>query len=168
MPAERPGPDRAHDAAARREARSRSRLGSDRIHLLAEITTAAYHARDAYLTDPLHGPVAVEHFLADAWADRILPHIDRAQAKRPLYWDDVAHTDTVCLSVVDRDRNAVSFINSIFNSFGSGIYVPASGILLHNRGLSFASAPAHPNSIARASGRCTRSSRAWCAATAAP
>ena len=121
---------------------------ADRIHLLAEITTAAYHARDAHLADPLHAPVAVEHFLSDSWARRILPHIDRERSKRPLFWDDVAHTDTVCLSVVDRDRNAVSFINSIFNPFGSGIYVPESGILLHNRGLSFRFRPGHPNSIA--------------------
>ena len=121
---------------------------ADRIHLLAEITTAAYHARDAHLADPLHGPVAVEHFLSDAWTNRILPRIDRGRARRPLYWDDVPHTDTVCLSVVDRDRNAVSFINSIFNGYGSGIYVPESGILLHNRGLSFRFRPGHPNSIA--------------------
>ena len=121
---------------------------ADRMHLLAEITTAAYHARDAYLADPLHGPVAVDHFLSDAWSDRILPHVDRARAKRPRFWDDVPHTDTVCLSVVDRDRNAVSLINSIFNPFGSGIYVPECGVLLHNRGLSFRFRPGHPNSIA--------------------
>ena len=121
---------------------------ADRIHLLAEVTKAAYHARDAYLADPLHGEVAVDHFLSDDWTRRILPEIDRARAKPPLFWDGVAHRDTVCLSVVDRDRNCVSLINSVFNGFGSGIYVPESGILLHNRGLSFRFAPGHPNSIA--------------------
>ena len=120
----------------------------ERIHLLAEITKAAYHARDAYLADPLHCEVAVEHFLSDDWTRRILPHIDPARAKAPLFWDEVAHKDTVCLSVVDRDRNAVSFINSLFNGFGSGIYVPDSGVLLHNRGLSFRFTPGHANSIA--------------------
>ncbi len=121
---------------------------ADRIHLLAEITKAAYHARDAHLSDPLHGEVAVAPLLSDDWTRRILPEIDAREAKGPLFWDGVPHTDTVCLSVVDRDRNCVSLINSIFNGFGSGIYVPSCGILLHNRGLSFRFTPGHPNSIA--------------------
>ncbi len=120
----------------------------DRIHLLAEITKAAYHARDAYLADPLHGEVAVTHFLSDDWIRRIQPSIDPKRARPPLFWNDVAHKDTVCLSVVDRDRNTVSFINSIFNGFGGGLYVPGCGVLLHNRGLSFRFTPGHPNSIA--------------------
>ncbi len=125
-----------------------SREEVDRIHLLAEITKAAYHARDAYLADPLHGEVAVAHFLSDDWTGRIEPRIDPQRARPPLFWNDVAHKDTVCLSVVDRDRNTVSFINSIFNGFGSGLYVPGCGVLLHNRGLSFRFTPGHPNSIA--------------------
>jgi gamma-glutamyltranspeptidase/glutathione hydrolase len=121
---------------------------ADRVHLLAEITKAAYLARDTYLADPRQVAVPVEALLSDAWADSILPRIDRRRAQPPVFSDEVPHRDTVCLSVVDRDRNCVSFINSIFNSFGSGIYVPASGILLHNRGLSFRFAPGHANSIA--------------------
>ena len=121
---------------------------ADRIHLLAEMTKAAYHARDVHLADPLHSDVAVPHFLSDDWTRRILPSIDRHRARPPHFWDDVAHKDTVCLSVVDRDRNTVSFINSIFNGFGSGLYVPGCGVLLHNRGLSFRFSPGHPNSIA--------------------
>jgi gamma-glutamyltranspeptidase / glutathione hydrolase len=92
--------------------------------------------------------VPVKELLSDAWVDAILPRIDRERAQPPVFSDEVPQRDTVCLSVVDRDRNCVSFINSIFNSFGSGIYVPESGILLHNRGLSFRFAPGHANSIA--------------------
>jgi gamma-glutamyltranspeptidase/glutathione hydrolase len=58
------------------------------------------------------------------------------------------HRDTVYLSVVDRDRNVVSFINSVFDSFGSGLACPETGVLFHNRGKSFALDPAHPNVIA--------------------
>ncbi len=125
-----------------------SHAEADRIHLLAEITKAAYLARDTYLADPRQVQVPVEDLLSDAWRDAILPRIDRGRAGPPAFSDEVPHRDTVCLSVVDRDRNCVSFINSIFNSFGSGIYVPSSGILLHNRGLSFRFSPGHANSIA--------------------
>lgn len=121
---------------------------ADRIHLLAEITKAAYLARDTYLADPRQVAVPVADLLSDAWVDAILPRIDPARAQPPAFSDEVPHRDTVCLSVVDRDRNCVSFINSIFTLFGSGLYVPESGILLHNRGLSFRFGPGRPNSIA--------------------
>src|SRR5439155_111082 len=48
----------------------------------------------------------------------------------------------------DRDGNAVSFINSLFSSFGTGIMGPESGVILHNRGSGFRTTPGHPSSIA--------------------
>ncbi len=49
--------------------------------------------------------------------------------------------------MVDRDGNALSLINSVFQGFGSGILAPESGVLLHNRGLSFRTEAGHPNSV---------------------
>jgi gamma-glutamyltranspeptidase/glutathione hydrolase len=121
---------------------------ADNIHLLAEVTKAGYGARDAHLGDPDHEPMAAEQFLSGAWARRMAPHIDRQRAKPAGFFDEIEHKDTVYLTVVDRDRNAVSFINSLFNGFGSGIFVPGCGVMLHNRGMAFRTTPAHPNAIA--------------------
>ena len=121
---------------------------ADRVHLLAEASKAAYRARDAYFCDPAHGKVNVAHFTSDATIDAIRGKIDMKKASAPVDWDDIEHTDTVYVTVVDRDLNAVSFINSLFNPFGSGIYAPKSGVLLHNRGWGFRLDAAHPNALA--------------------
>ena len=119
----------------------------DRIHLLAEATKAAYRARDAYFCDPATGTVDASHFLSDGYIAAIRAKIDMARASAVEAWDDIEHRDTVYVTVVDRDLNAVSLINSLFYPFGSGIYARKSGVLLHNRGWSFRATPGHPNSL---------------------
>lgn len=120
----------------------------DRVHLLSEATKAAYRARDAFFCDPAHGKVDAAYFLSDDYIGRIRSKIDMKRASSKADWDDIEHTDTVYVTVVDRDLNAVSFINSLFNPFGSGIYAPKSGVLLHNRGYGFRLKPGHPNALA--------------------
>ena len=120
---------------------------ADRIHLLAEATKAAYRARDAYFCDPTVNPVDPVSFLSDRTIDAIRARIDMKRASEGEGWDDIEHRDTVYVTVVDRDLNAISLINSLFYPFGSGIYAPKSGVLLHNRGWSFRAKPGHPNSL---------------------
>ena len=123
--------------------------GPLRLHLLAEATRLAYRDRDAWLADPRKAEVPVGRLLDEGYAAELRRAIDphRAMATlppRPV----VAHADTVYLTVVDRDRNVVSFINSVFDSFGSGLVCPETGVLFHDRGKSFVLDPRHPNRIA--------------------
>ncbi len=108
----------------------------DRIHLLAEATKAAYAARDAYFCDPAVNPLQPARFLSDGYIGALRSDIAMDRAGASERWRDVEHRDTVYVTVVDRDLNAVSLINPLFYPFGSGIYAPRSGVLLHNRGWS--------------------------------
>ncbi|MER8864022.1 gamma-glutamyltransferase [Mesorhizobium sp. M0751] len=122
---------------------------ADRLHREIEATRLAYAARDLLVADPDTSEVPVADMLSNAWADRLAGMIDlkRARADLPAF-DMPLHSDTVYISVVDKDRNAVSFINSVFDSFGSGLVSPRSGVVLHNRGQSFSLDPRHPNAVA--------------------
>jgi gamma-glutamyltranspeptidase/glutathione hydrolase len=121
---------------------------ADRIHLIAEATKAAYRTRDAFFGDPRQVTVPVERFLSEAHTESVRRRIDMARASEPVQWDEPEHKDTIYLTIVDRDRNAISFINSLFHEFGCGILAPGSGVLLHSRGSMFRTIPGHPNAIA--------------------
>jgi gamma-glutamyltranspeptidase/glutathione hydrolase len=126
---------------------------ADRHHLLAEATKAAYFVRDSFLGDPTQVAVDIADFLSDARAERVRRHIALDRALPGPSWAEIEqaekkHKDTVYLCVVDRDGNAISFINSLFSGFGTAILAPDSGVLLHNRGSSFRTIPGHANAIA--------------------
>jgi gamma-glutamyltranspeptidase/glutathione hydrolase len=121
---------------------------ADRHHLLAEATKAAYFVRDSFLGDPTQVAVDVADFLSDKRAERVRRHIALDHARPAPSWAEIEHEDTVYLCVVDRDGNAISFINSLFSGFGTGILAPESGVLLQNRGSGFRTIPGHPNAIA--------------------
>jgi gamma-glutamyltranspeptidase / glutathione hydrolase len=121
---------------------------ADRLHLIAEATKAAYRVRDTSIGDPDFGPVDVEYYLSEGWAERARKQIQLDRALPPRHWEGIEHKDTIYMCVVDRDGNAVSFINSLFSSFGTGIMGPESGVILHNRGSGFRTIPGHPSAIA--------------------
>ncbi|TBH59619.1 gamma-glutamyltransferase [Rhizobium leguminosarum] len=120
---------------------------ADRIHLLAEASKAAYAQRDAIIADPEHMTADVDTLLSDTSIDAIRRKISMERAAAPTHWDGPAHKDTVFVTVVDRDGNAISLINSLFFAFGSGIYAPRAGVLLQNRGAGFVTRKGHPNAI---------------------
>ena len=123
--------------------------GAERWHVLMEAARLAYALRDAFVADPAHADVPVAHMLADDTIASLAGRIDRRRrvadlgpVLRP------AGTDTVYLTVVDRDGMAVSFINSLFAQWGSGIMTERTGVCFHCRGVGFMLAAGHPNVIA--------------------
>lgn len=117
-------------------------------HLLAQVSALAYHERDCWVADPGFSEVPLERLLSPAYADQLRGHMMSGRIIRPELLEEPEHKDTVYLACIDRDGNAVSYINSIFTDFGSAIFDEGSGLLLNNRGASFSKAPGHPNALA--------------------
>lgn len=118
------------------------------LHLMVEAKKLAFADRDAYIADPEKARVPVERLISKEYAAerRKLISLTRAMPNPEPGLREIG--DTVHLTVVDKDRNAVSFINSLFESFGSGLVAGETGIALHNRGALFSLDPKHPNVIA--------------------
>ena len=121
-------------------------VGAERYHLATEAARLAYAVRNAHLADPSFMTQPVPSLLDRGFAAQLADMIDRTKrsqfpkAPKP-------QGSTVLACVVDRDRNAVTIINSLFSSFGSGIATDKTGMLLHHRGSGFNLEPGHPNCI---------------------
>lgn len=120
---------------------------ADRLHLHAEATKLAYHHRDALIADHDHCTGVAETLLSELAIAALRARIDMTRAMPPALWDEPEHKDTIYLSVVDAEGNALSFINSIFHGFGSTRLDPETGVLFHSRGASFRLIEGHPNAI---------------------
>ncbi|MEI4486387.1 gamma-glutamyltransferase family protein [Frigidibacter sp. MR17.14] len=120
---------------------------ADRLHLHAEAGKLGYHHRDALIADPAACEGLAEKLLSDEVIGALRARIRMDRALPPALWDEPEHKDTVYLTVVDDEGNAISFINSIFHAFGSGRLDPVSGVLFHSRGASFRLIEGHPNAI---------------------
>jgi len=119
--------------------------GAERAHIEAEATKLAYDARNRFVADPDHA-LRINHMLAKETAAKLAALIDpdRAMAD-PAPLSEAVHKETIYITVVDKDRLAVSLIYSIFDSFGSGYASNRFGILFHNRGKGFNLEAGHPN-----------------------
>ncbi len=122
---------------------------TERYHLEIETARLVYNDRNAALGDPDFSLIPVNYWLSDEYAAEYRALINMGSVLDPLPPSQLPqHDDTVYLTVVDRERNAVSLINSLFASFGSCLVSPRSGIVLHNRGTGFVIKPGHSNCIA--------------------
>lgn len=118
--------------------------GFAHIHGLVEATKRAFILRNAHLGDPDRMGDIWKSWLADETITREASAIDMAQAAP---WPhEPADGDTIWMGAIDRHGNAVSYIQSIFWEFGSGLVLPGTGVLWQNRGASFTLHPG-PNEL---------------------
>lgn len=121
-------------------------FGAARAHLEAEAAKLAYDARNRFIADPT---ARLDHMLSPETAARLAALIDPRRAMTsPARVSEAVHRDTVYITVVDRDRQAVSLIYSIFWGFGAGLASQRFGINFQNRGAGFSLVPGHPNEAA--------------------
>ena len=121
----------------------------EHYHVLMEAARLAFAMRDTFVADPDMADVPVDHMLDDAVIDKLAKRIDRKKHRPELGpMPRPAGSDTVCFSIVDEKGMAISFINSLYGDFGTGIVTAKTGVNFHNRGEGFVLDPKHPNCIA--------------------
>ncbi|MCU0617283.1 MAG: gamma-glutamyltransferase [Gemmatimonadaceae bacterium] len=129
---------------------------ADYLHTLIETKRLAFADRDRWVADPRHVEVPVDALLNRDYlrtrASRVGPTAAATVTHgfgEPVVSEPASgNGDTVYLMVVDRNGNAVSWIQSLFASFGSGLVEPHTGVVLHNRGAGFELNPRHPSVMA--------------------
>jgi gamma-glutamyltranspeptidase/glutathione hydrolase len=124
-------------------------LGPAHIHLVTEAFKLAQAAGAQYIADPSFSEIPVQALLSDRFAQQQYARIDPGAAMPcPVSPGSPEHKDTVYLTVVDKDRNIVSFINSLYHPGGSGMVAGSTGILLQNRAACFVLDEHHNNCMA--------------------
>jgi gamma-glutamyltranspeptidase/glutathione hydrolase len=119
------------------------------LHHLIEAKKLAYADLARYVGDADHLTLKPEQMLADPFIKERRGHLDDSKAmQRAEPGPERVSSETVYLTVADKDGNMVSFINSNFDEFGSGVVVPGTGFVLHDRGLGFTMEPGLPNTVA--------------------
>jgi gamma-glutamyltranspeptidase/glutathione hydrolase len=118
-----------------------------RFHIQAEVSKVCFEIKETILGDPQFNKIDIEYLMSSECIDMLFKKInlDKVYSSDKLFV--TSHPETVYLTVVDNDLNAVSFINSICHGFGSGICSENSGVLFQNRGVNFRLEENHPNCI---------------------
>jgi gamma-glutamyltranspeptidase/glutathione hydrolase len=120
----------------------------ERYHVQLEAARLAFAMRDTFVADPEMADVPVEHLLSDVVIDDLAARVDRRRRREDLGpLPQPPGSDTVYFAIVDENGMAVSFINSLYDDFGSGIVTSRTGVVLHNRGKGFVCDPKHRNCI---------------------
>ena len=123
---------------------------ADAFHVKMEAQKLAYADLRRYNGDPRFAKVPAATLISKSWAAERAKTVDMNRAHCQVPPGDVSRFrgDTIYLTVVDRDGNIVSLIQSLYESFGSGIVVDGFGFALQNRGALFVLDPEHPDALA--------------------
>lgn len=122
-------------------------LSAERFHLQAEATKIAYEQREENIGDPRFTKFDHKKLIDKNYINNLASKISMDKIYESNNYSITAHPDTIYITVVDKNRNAVSFINSCCFAFGSGFTSNKTGVLLHNRGVNFRIQRNHPNMI---------------------
>ena len=118
---------------------------ADMYHKQFEAIKFAFATGKAVVTDPNYMQYSIEELLSEAFAQELCKKITDTAA------EPVTHlppkSGTVYLATADGEGNMVSFIQSNYMGFGSGIVIPGTGIAMQNRGADFSLDPTHANAL---------------------
>ncbi|MCP5047113.1 MAG: gamma-glutamyltransferase [bacterium] len=120
------------------------------LHTLLEVKKLAFEDRARFYADPKFSKLPLKTLLSDEYAKRRLKLFNPKRANRKILPDPaiLEHGDTIYLTVVDKDRNAISLIQSNYRGFGSGMSPDGLGFTLQDRGEMFSLEPGHLNIFA--------------------
>jgi gamma-glutamyltranspeptidase/glutathione hydrolase len=119
------------------------------LHHLIEAKKLAYADLVKYVGDPDHLTVQPSYMLSDPFINERRGRIDPRKAMTEAQpGPERTSSETIYLTVADKEGNMVSFINSLYDEWGSGVVVPGTGFALHDRGLGFTLDPGLPNTVA--------------------
>ena len=119
---------------------------AETFHYSIESMRLAFADSLQYVADPSRNYVPVKELISKNYSKKrselINPH---SRLNEVNFGNPLKYSDTVYISVIDGAGNACSLINSLYESFGSGLLVPGTGIILQNRGVLFSLDEQHPN-----------------------
>ncbi|CAM3529229.1 Putative gamma-glutamyltransferase YwrD [Vibrio aerogenes CECT 7868] len=125
---------------------AQAKTETDHVHLLVEATKQAFIIRDREAGDESCLTRPLQHWLDDSVVEQCT---DQVSLTRALPWPHQAQPgDTVWMGATDKDGTMVSFIQSVYWEFGSGVLLPETGIVWNNRAKSFSLSAAHHNVLA--------------------
>ncbi|MFM2482746.1 gamma-glutamyltransferase family protein [Celerinatantimonas sp. YJH-8] len=118
---------------------------AEQLHCIIEATKQAFMIRDRLVCDPRYNDEAIDPYLSASMIHQLSSRIDPRQA---LAWPQLAHKgDTVWMGCCDSEGRMVSYIQSLYWEFGSGVVLPELGVIWNNRGVSFSLEPGAKNQL---------------------